>query len=166
MSYPKSSQSSITMKKNLLLILTLAGAAVLNSCSKDDDNSSSTPTATKLQLLTAHGWRLSTFLENGVDMTNAYFSACELDNIYTFYTDSLYSIDEGPTKCNPNDPQIIETGTWAFGNNQNMVILDPGPNESNLDIVQLDANNFKYQESFFDSSAMQQVTYRVYLVKI
>ncbi len=154
------------MEKQKLVIVAMAIAAIFSSCSKDDDTSSSSPTATKLQLLTAHGWRLTTFLENGVDMTNAYFSACELDDIYTYYTDSSYSIDEGPTKCDPNSPQIIETGTWAFGNNQNMVILDPGPNEADLDILQLDANNFKYQESYFDSSAMVNVTYRAYFVKI
>jgi hypothetical protein len=117
-------------------------------------------------LLTDHGWRLTTFLENGVNMTTAYFAPCELDDIFTFSTDYNYTIDEGPSKCDPANPQIIETGTWAFGNNQNMLILDPGANEADLNILQLDANTFIYEEVEYNNTLPSDSSvYRVTLVK-
>jgi len=135
-------------------------------CGKDDGANNTTSPLTRTELLTGHGWRLNKFYENGIDVTSAYFSACEIDNIYTYNTDYTYLIDEGPSKCLPNDPQIVETGTWAFANNQNMLVYDPGlAGEASVNITQLDANNFKYEETNFDSTTMTTTTYNVHFVK-
>lgn len=152
------------MKKSGLLFLTIAAFALFVACSKDDDN---TPAPqTRLQLLTSHGWRINTFYIDSVDVTNFLFSPCELDNIYTYNTNYNYTIDEGPTKCDPTNSQIVETGTWAFGNNENMLIYEPGtPGEATCDILQLDANTFKCRETFFDSTTMADVVYLIHFVR-
>jgi hypothetical protein len=31
-----------------------------------------------------------------------------------FAADKKYSEEEGKTKCNPSDPQIVEKGAWSF----------------------------------------------------
>ncbi|MEY4595449.1 MAG: hypothetical protein RIQ47_1859 [Bacteroidota bacterium] len=154
------------MKRLRLLPIILATVVFFSACSKDDDNNNTTVPPTKFELLTSHGWRLTAFYEDGVDMTNQYFSACELDNIFNYNTDYSYSIDEGPTKCSPGDPQIIETGVWAFANNQTMLVYEPGtPGEAETTIIQLDATNFKYEDTDFDSTTMTSTTYRVHFVK-
>lgn len=153
------------MKKTTLSLLAVATVFLLNSCSKDDDSNSSTP-QTRMQLLTSHGWKINTFYIDSVDVTNFLFTPCELDNIYTYSTNYNYTIDEGPTKCDPNSSQIVETGTWAFGNNENMLIYEPGTaGEAACDILQLDANTFKCRETFFDSTTMADVVYLIHFVR-
>lgn len=152
--------------KKSLLVLTASAVLIFSGCSKDDDNSSSTPTQTNLQLLTAHGWRMTNFYVNGIDVTSTYYTACELDNILTFNTDYTYVEDEGATKCNASDPQIVDSGTWGFGNNQTILIYAPGtPSEADFNITQLNANNLKYQETYFDSTSMTNIVYQVSLIK-
>jgi hypothetical protein len=154
------------MKNINSLLLTCCCIVVLSGCSKDDNNDNTTVAPTKFELLTSHGWRLTAFYEDGVDMTSQYFTACELDNIFNYNTDYSYTVDEGPTKCDPADPQIIETGVWAFANNQTMLVYEPGtPGEAESTIIQLDATNFKYEETEFDSTTMTSTTYRVHFVK-
>lgn len=153
------------MKRLITTVWLVVTLALFNSCSKEE-SSSNTPAPTRMELLTEHGWRLTNLYINNIDVTSAFFSPCELDNIFTYNTDYTYQIDEGPTKCISTDPQIIETGTWAFANNQNMIIYDPGSlGEAELNILQLDANIFRYEETEYDSTTMTTETYRAHFVK-
>lgn len=155
-----------TMKKLHTSFLFLSLTLLFTGCSKDDSDDNNTPAPTRLELLASHGWRLNAFYINGIDVTTTVFSLCELDNIFTYDSDYTYMIDEGPTKCNPGDPQIIETGNWSFANNQTMLIYEPGtPGEAEANIIQLDANNFKYEETEYDSTTMTSETYRAHFVK-
>ena len=49
---------------------------------------------------------------------------CSCD-ILKFKIDGSYLQDEGITKCQFADPQIIETGTWSFSNNGTVLTVIP-----------------------------------------
>jgi hypothetical protein len=53
----------------------------------------------------------------------ANMEACEKDNFTQFHTNMSFVVDQGATKCDPSDPQIDETGTWAFSNNESQLSL-------------------------------------------
>lgn len=51
---------------------------------------------------------------------------CTGDNIFTFSNDDLQSFiqNEGLTKCNDANPDVVESGTWAFtADGKRMIIL-------------------------------------------
>ncbi len=52
-------------------------------------------------------------------------SDCISDNIYTFTNDNsqTYQATEGSTKCAANDPDVVESGTWAFTRDGKMIII-------------------------------------------
>jgi hypothetical protein len=136
--------------KKSLLTLAIVFSISLVACKKDD-NSSATPSLTKTQLLTQHGWKQTAFTLNGIDFFSS-VQPCEKDNVITFYTNFNYLEDEGATKCSPSDPQTVSTGTWAFGNNENKLITEPGTaDEQDANILQLDATTLKLSTSVYDS---------------
>ena len=114
------------MKKAIFVVLAAATVAV-SSCKKDEDNSSNTPsntnTASKKELLTAKPWKTTGLTIGGADLWSQ-FDACEKDNIYTFKTNGVYIDDEGATKCDPADPQIVTTSTWALIENDTKLVYD------------------------------------------
>ncbi len=59
---------------------------------------------------------ISTFLLNLVPN-------CKKDNYYYFTRSGTYQLNEGRTKCATTDPQIIETGTWSFLENETKLQL-------------------------------------------
>lgn len=77
------------------------------SCNKDEK--------TTIEILAAHPWKLSAGTispgvvnpANGSVITDllAVLGSCFSDNIYSFTLDGKYVEDEGPTKCDPTDPQ-------------------------------------------------------------
>lgn len=101
----------------------------MNSCKKDEPAaSSSTTTDTKTALLCGKNWMLTAYTVNpGIDyygtgtlLTNLIGTVqpCELNNLLNFSTSNTYTIDEGATKCSAGDPQLNESGTWAFNSDQ------------------------------------------------
>jgi hypothetical protein len=53
------------------------------------------------------------------------FGACFFDNIYTFYNTANqgFDTDEGATKCNVDEPDLVEEGHWAFSIDGEMLII-------------------------------------------
>jgi hypothetical protein len=49
--------------------------------------------------------------------------ACEQDNYYNFITTASYTYNAGSVKCNVNELDIIESGTWAYISDQTKLIL-------------------------------------------
>lgn len=89
------------------------------SCSKDEK--------TTIEILNAHPWKLSAAVispgitnpANGSVITDllALAGSCLSDNVFSFTLDSKYVEDEGPTKCDPSDPQLTTgTITWSADN--------------------------------------------------
>lgn len=92
-----------------------------SSCKKDEDDTQQTET--KTQLLTKANWKLvkaearSTPAAAWSDATSL-LDACEKDNIQVYRTNATFELNEGATKCDIADPQIVSTGTWLFLNGE------------------------------------------------
>jgi hypothetical protein len=97
------------MKK--LSFFLVATALLFSSCGKDK---------TKTELLTG-SWKITNVVKK--DGTNGQLSACSKDDVITFLANGSTTIDEGPTKCSPSDPQTINK-TWRWSNNETELILD------------------------------------------
>ena len=134
----------------LLAVLAIAGITFVG-CSKDDDNSSgtNTPSLSKTQLLTGHSWTMTGTYFDGVELP---MDTCDMDNIYTWNVNGIYTEDAGAYRCDTAEPQIIETNSWNFNYNQTKVIFAAGTvDEDSATILQLDANSLRYQYSYNDS---------------
>lgn len=88
----------------LLLLMTLGGTA----CKKDSNNDNT------IELLVAAPWKFSRVTASGIDVSGL-VDACFKDNLLTLVAPpaSTGTLDEGPTKCNPSDPQTISF-TWSY----------------------------------------------------
>jgi hypothetical protein len=99
------------MKTRTLLFVATC-AFVLGSCKEE---------LTKVELLTAKDWRLTSLtidppiMVEGVLITNYYgqMYAYDKDNILRFYANGTVETDEGATKEFPSDPQTKQ-GQWQL----------------------------------------------------
>ena len=112
------------------LIVIVFTSFALASCKKDNPK----PLASEVngRLLAGEkgkskSWRVTdgTF-QAGADPVEPFsVNACLLDNIFTFTNNDVqsYNAMEGATKCDPANPDIIESGTWAFTADGKMIII-------------------------------------------
>ena len=126
-------------------LLTLITAFVLGigACKKDAAKS-------KTELLTQSNWKIvKEESKSGsgpwVDITSTL--ACEKDNQYVFSTTSALEFNEGATRCNPADPQIIATGTWSFLTNETQLQVIAFGSTSLFSLDQLDENTMVISRS-------------------
>lgn len=104
-----------------------------NSCKKKNDQKS------KTQLITERDWRISELKEKTSPSSTwndllAGEPACNRDDRYVFKINNSYEGNEGPTKCNSGDPQIINTGTWALIDSETRFSID-GQNYTILELT-------------------------------
>lgn len=105
------------------LILAVLFSAVLISCDKDDD----APAVTRTQMISSSSWKYDTA---GIDVSkdgsidteipSIYFPDCVKDNSITFRADGTGTIDEGSSKCDPDDEQTSNF-TWTFKNSETII---------------------------------------------
>ncbi len=93
---------------------------VLNSCKKEDAKS-------KTDLLTQKAWMIqkaeSKEGNNPWEDDFPNWDACSKDDRYIFRVNNTYEFNEGLTKCDPADPQVFDTGSWAFTNNETKLLI-------------------------------------------
>ncbi len=101
----------------------------------------------KTQLLTLKPWKLtgarSKISAGPWEDVYAFIEGCRVDNIISFSTTSIYTVDEGATKCFGVDPQTFLTTTWTFQNNETQFLLS---GTQVKDIIILDENTLQYSE--------------------
>ena len=104
--------------KKLILCL---GIATLGAC---DKNSKPAPATTRVDLLTAKSWRLSTITASlgGAPLPSSLLPACNNDDTFKFNLDKTAIQDAGVVKCSSTDPQT-QAGTWAFNNDQSKLTI-------------------------------------------
>ena len=130
------------MKRNFT-IATLFLILLLAACNKKDTAPS------KTELLTSGTWKLTAVVAdedgNGTYETDRFatFLTCFTDNYYTFSSNGILELNEGPTKCNPADPQT-ETSTWQFTQNETYLKID---NDDYL-LEELTASTLKWKEEY------------------
>ena len=104
------------MKK---LILKTTAAVMLLSLAFSACKKSSVHVKTNTELLTQSSWKFSSATVNGADASSR-LQACQKDNIYTFAVAGTGTVDEGPSTCNPGDPQTIAFN-WNFASNETIL---------------------------------------------
>ncbi len=112
-----------------------------NACKKDENKE---PQKSKTEFLCSGQWYLKVFNINpGVKIGNstvtdfyATLPPCEKDDFQKFSPNGTAFTDEGPTKCDPSNPQIDEF-IWAFDATESKLVFDKLP----YDISKLDAND-------------------------
>ena len=120
-----------------------------SSCSKSTDASTSATAATKTQLLTSSDWiiiGLEYRKETATTWTDDYalWLACQKDNKFVFKTNNSYEFNEGASKCNPSDPQILQAGTWQLTSNETVLAIQQetnGTDAFNANIESLTSNS-------------------------
>ncbi len=106
------------LKNGLILLAFLAIA--FTACK--DDEETTTPSKTKMELLTSGSWVATDMLLNDTSFW-VLVPACAKDDFMTFKSDGTVITDEGATKCDPMDPQTT-TENWSFNSNQTKVTID------------------------------------------
>jgi hypothetical protein len=123
------------------LLLALVIALYFFSCTKDKPKDW---VLTNTQFLTAGVWHFSNYdYEGGIltqHITYADLPACRQDDEKTFLSSGQGESNEGPTKCNPGDPQST-TLHWLFMD-QYAHLIEINGTEYYID--QLDDHQFKY----------------------
>ena len=117
------------MKKNKTCSVLLAASTLflaLSSCKKDKDPS-------KNEMLTSGKWKvISSSISPPIDwdgdgdLDNDLYSlmdACDKDNYTVFRPDGTIEENQGPTKCDPLDPQT-DILIWSLKNNDTILVVD------------------------------------------
>jgi hypothetical protein len=150
----KMNLKTFIMKLTTKAALVILSVAVIAGCKKDDNKNNA---VTKTQLLTSGGWKLtSDYYDPSVDYDGNgtkenevinFYSPCDKDDVLTFKTNGTVVSDEGATKCDPTDPQIISTTNWRFSDNETKLwIGDPG-NDDAAQLIELSATVLKVKVS-------------------
>lgn len=129
----------MNIKLNLSILLLIC-LFIASSCKKD---------ISRTELLTSGRWKLIALQASFLGMTNdayAEIEECEKDNLITFKPDKTVELDEGPTKCKPDDPQIRTEGTWNMFDNDTKITLD----SIDYNILELTENRFKINGSVME----------------
>lgn len=125
---------------------------LLTSCEKDKDE-----VVDKSNLLTAGHWQITGLnVEPAIDwfgtpVTNVYsqLPACVKDNLTIFKPNGIINYDEGPSRCDPNEPQTT-TGTWAFNIDQTILSLTTDGETESWNLTILDNQNIKADYQIFE----------------
>ena len=140
---------------------------VTTSCSDDDEDEAPAPTRT--QLLTAKQWKLNALtVEPALDIDGdgtqennliPFIPACDLDDIQKFNTDGTYTFEEGPTKCDPNNPQVYESGTWQWNTDQTRLVTNSGGSTSDVLVTSITSTAMVQTETVVENNVTYTFTY-------
>ncbi|MCB0823032.1 MAG: lipocalin family protein [Bacteroidales bacterium] len=140
------------MKKHIfnagLVLLVLA--VIVTACKKDDDDSTSTKT--NKEYLTSGYWKITAMTIDpgvsfgGTTITDLYsqFPSCTKDDIMKFNSDGSITDDEGATKCDVNDPQTTNDGSWVMSqDNKSFTVSYPGEDAFTMTIIEISDTKLK-----------------------
>lgn len=116
--------------KNNLIPLAIFSSILFFSCKKKDSDSSGSGT-NKISLLTQSSWQ---FNNAGIDADknrtieqdlSSLINPCLKDNtvVFAYSGSGSGTVNEGASKCDPNDPQTIAF-TWIFTNNETAININ------------------------------------------
>ncbi len=125
---------------------------IFTACKKDENDDSSTSTKTVKEYLTAGYWKVTGMtidpgLNFGGTVITDFYSQmpdCQKDDLTKFNSDGSITDDEGATKCNPNDPQTTNDGSWVLSSdNASVTISYPNEDPMTVTIITLNDNTLK-----------------------
>lgn len=135
------------MKQLKQITFGIAATCLLFSCNKTGDNNNGTndpQTPTIVGTWKAVAMESDKEIELGIGPSKNYFlvyDSCSRDNLETYSsaTSGVRTYDEGPTKCDPDDPQT-QSNAYTYANN----FIDFGGGVG-FKVVKLEASRMQYQ---------------------
>ncbi len=127
------------MKNNLnFALLLISFVLAVSACKKD---------VPREELLTSGSWKgesiIVTILGQSTNVHDQ-LEPCAKDDLTRFKTDKTVEIDEGPSKCDPADPQTYSEGPWSLSENDSKLTFSG----VTYDIQELTDNRLKLKGSF------------------
>ena len=102
---------------------------------------------TRSQLLTQSNWEMVVFQHtwnnSGWYDDFAPLPDCYKDNVFSFTSNFIWTIDEGILKCYPTSPQIYRQGMWEFRENETKLFTRDTIGPETVEIKQLDETSLK-----------------------
>lgn len=111
---------------------------VLSACNKHADY---IPREELISSKSSKGWKTTAILINDENIFDIQ-DDCDRDDIQHFFADGKYEADEGASKCDPDDPQIFFTGTWALIDGDTKFVTIADGIVDTADVIRLTNNNF------------------------
>jgi len=163
-------------KKNMKNTLKLSIAALMIvalGCKKEEaapaattTTTTTTPAKTKTDYLTESSWKLKALTVSpainisGTAITDWFsqLDACDKDDTEKYNTNGSFSVDEGTTKCDPNDPQTT-TGTWVFNPDQTILTVTYKGTSTSYNISDLNASTFKGTYTVKENNGSGELNY-------
>jgi PKD repeat protein len=130
----------------------LNAAGKSSSTSKTINVNAATKAPTKAEIIAGGPWKITGVSHfDGVTRIDVYFfmDDCEKDDIWDFKMNNTYNNEEGATKCNSNDPTIIDSGSWTLSSDGTVFSVDGEewkfvnpltPNAMKITFRQIDGN--------------------------
>ena len=147
----------------LASIMVFALLISLSSCKKDEE------TKTTKDYLTAGNWKVTAMTIDpgitvlGIEYTDIYtlfVEACSKDDLIKFNADGTLLEDEGATKCDPDDPQTTNDGTWTLSDDGlTITIMYPGDDPEVATIKTLNGTNLIITSSLTEDFGLGIDTY-------
>ncbi len=135
---------------------------VMVSCGDDDEDE---PAPTRSQLITSQSWSVvSLNVEPAIDLDGngtqennliPFLQACDLDDFLKLNANGTFTNEEGASKCDPNDPQVIQSGVWIWNSDETRVVLTAGGQSTEYVVTALSSTALTTTETF----VIQNVTY-------
>lgn len=115
------------------------------------------PTAS--ELLADGAWKLTAqtvdpaIIVNNVAIENEFnqLFACQRDNLFNYNESGSFTLEEGDTKCDSADPQILETGTWSVDETESFLQRIVNSTTTNRTIQNLDRDELVLVEYWIDN---------------
>jgi len=90
-------------------------------------------------------WKLTRVLweANGVTYPDIYNNSpqCTLDNEHNFWEDGTHTITEGESRCGPQYPTVVASGTWQLLDDVILTIEFPGNGQEDWDLITLNQDS-------------------------
>lgn len=142
-------------QNKIIYLLIISLVAILFSCTKDNDTTDIF--TSKKDLLTTGTWILTNVTSeppidwdyDGNEESNIYdvMDNCDKDDLFIFNTNDTYRLEIGETACN-GQSNPIESGGWAFNNDQTEINLSPTQiPDYKIVISQLTSSTFTYTQN-------------------
>ncbi len=129
-----------TQLKLLALFLMLSSLA-FTGCSDDDD----APAPSREQLLVAKNWVLTAITVNPAlfnpqtqtEMSDLFplFPLCKRDDFTNYMSNGTYIVEEGASKCDPNDPNTVENGTYTWNSDKSVIIHNQAQGQGSYEYI-------------------------------
>lgn len=84
-----------------------------------------------------------------IELGNLTPHPCVTDNYITYYPNGNYEVNEGLSKCNPDDP-VGATGVWSFNEFESQIFINFGDSTQVWEIHSLDKENHRISAFFIE----------------